>query len=70
MVSIYGCQNRPARRFFHRSKTTCKKMFCPAKKNTCSNDYPITLAGQFIRKDGKFPGNLSAGGGFFICKEG
>jgi hypothetical protein len=45
-------------------------MFCPAKKNTCSNDYPITLAGQFIRKDGKFPGNLSAGGGFFICKEG
>jgi len=66
MVSIYGYQNRPARRFFHRSKTTCKKMFCPTKKNTCSNDYPITLAGQSKRKYEKAPDRVSAGGSFLF----
>jgi len=66
MVSIYGYQNRPARKFFHRSKTTCKKMFCPTKKNTCSNDYPITLAGQSKRKYEKAPDRVSAGGSFLF----
>jgi hypothetical protein len=64
MVSIYGYQNRPARKFFQRSKTTCKKMFCPTKKNTCSNDYPITLAGQLLSDLNEFL-SVSAGGDFF-----
>jgi hypothetical protein len=47
-------------------KMRARRLFAPPTTNTCSNDYPITLAGQSIREYGKAPVNLGAGGGYFI----
>jgi hypothetical protein len=50
-IYIYGCQNRPARSIFLKLlKLRVRRRFTPPTTNTCSNDYPITLAGQSLRK--------------------
>jgi hypothetical protein len=72
MVSIYGYQNRPARKFsLIVGENKCKKTIYPTKKTTCSNSGSISLAGQFLRylDEMKAPISLSAGGGLLFTEE-
>jgi hypothetical protein len=67
MVSIYRYQDRPAGKFFLEFlKRNAKKRFTPPTANTCSNDYPITLAGQSMRTYENAPVSPSAGRGFLL----